>query len=463
MGQTADLVSFAAGLRYSDLPDEVVAQAKDLFVNSWGVQLAASTLPWSKTVYRFWRDQGGTPQSTVASYGDRLPALNAVFVNGTFGHGFELDDNHGRSGIKGGCVTVPAGLAVGELMLSSGTGFLTALVAAYEVMLRVGVAARAGIVGRGHQPTATCGAIGSAIVAGRLLGLSEAALASALGSAGGQHLGYAEIPSGGRGHLKRTFGGMAGQAGVRAALLAQAGLTAPQTTFDGQSGLLRSFDVDPGVARRLADDLGDRWEILRVHIKPYAQDGYIQPMSEAIDRIRERHPIRAEEVESVWLGTNKRAVEEVIGPIREPKSLTDAQFSANFSVALQLVTGGAGFAEYREEALRDPRILDLSQRVTLETDEEIDREHLRHGLRNAKVAIHLKNGEVHRETVAELRSMTSGDVDQKFRALARVVLDEQATEDLLETARTIENVRDMSLVASQLAGPGRRPGPGGVA
>jgi 2-methylcitrate dehydratase PrpD len=463
MGQTADLVSFAAGLRYSDLPDEVVAKAKDLFVNSWGVQLAASTLPWSKTVYRFWRDQGGTPQSTVASYGDRLPALNAVFVNGTFGHGFELDDNHGRSGIKGGCVTVPAGLAVGELMLSGGTEFLTALVAAYEVMLRVGVAARAGIVGRGHQPTATCGAIGSAIVAGRLLGLPEAVLASALGSAGGQHLGYAEIPSGGRGHLKRTFGGMAGQAGVRAALLAEAGLTAPQTTFDGQSGLLRSFDVDPGVARRLADDLGDRWEILRVHIKPYAQDGYIQPMSEAIDRIRERRPIRSEEVESVWLGTNKRAVEEVIGPIREPKSLTDAQFSANFSVALQLVTGGAGFAEYREEALRDPRILELSQRVTLETDEEIDREHLRHGLRNAKVAIRLKNGEVHRETVAELRQLTSGDVDQKFRALARVVLDEQATEDLLETARTIENVRDMSLVANQLAGPGRRPGPGRVA
>jgi 2-methylcitrate dehydratase PrpD len=109
MGQTADLVGFAAGLRYADLPGEVVAKAKDLF------------------------------------------------VNGTFAHGFELDDNHGRSGIKGGCVTVPAGLAVGELMLSSGTEFITALVAAYEVMLRVGVAARAGIVGRGHQPTATCG------------------------------------------------------------------------------------------------------------------------------------------------------------------------------------------------------------------------------------------------------------------------------------------------------------------
>jgi 2-methylcitrate dehydratase PrpD len=188
-----------------------------------------------------------------------------------------------------------------------------------------------------------------------------------------------------------------------------------------------------------------------VHIKPYAQDGYIQPMSEAIDRIRARHPIGADEVESVWLGTNKRAVEEVIGPIREPKSLTDAQFSANFSVALQLVKGGAGFADYSEEALHDPRIAELSQRVTLETDEEIDREHRQHGLRNAKVAIRLKNGEVYRETVAELRQMTSSDVDEKFRTLAKVVLNEQATEDLLDIARSIENVHDMSLVAGMLA------------
>ena len=85
------------------------------------------------------------------------------------------------------------------------------------------------------------------------------------------------------------------------------------------------------------------------------------------------------------------------------------------------------------------------------TDEEIDREHRQHGLRNAKVAIRLKNGEVYRETVAELRQMTSSDVDEKFRTLAKVVLNEQATEDLLGIARSIENVHDMSLVAGMLA------------
>jgi hypothetical protein len=48
--------------------------------------------------------------------------------------------------------------------------------------------------------------------------------------------------------------------------------------------------------------------------------------------------------------------------------------------------------------------------------------------------------------------MTSSDVDEKFRTLAKVVLNEQATEDLLDIARSIENVHDMSLVAACWSG-----------
>jgi hypothetical protein len=33
-------------------------------------------------------------------------------------------------------------------------------------------------------------------------------------------------------------------------------------------------------------------------------------------------------------------IHDIVGPIRDPRDLTDAQFSANFSVALYLVTGG---------------------------------------------------------------------------------------------------------------------------
>src|SRR5262249_20814771 len=114
MSQLREMARFVRELSFSDLPDEVVEKAKQVSLNSLGVQLAASTLPWSKAAYRFGRSQGGPPEATVVNYGLRTTAANAAFVNGCFGHGFEMDDNHGRTGIKGGCVTVPTALAVGE-------------------------------------------------------------------------------------------------------------------------------------------------------------------------------------------------------------------------------------------------------------------------------------------------------------------------------------------------------------
>jgi len=106
----------------------------------------------------------------------------------------------------------------------------------------------------------------------------------------------------------------------------------------------------------------------------FAQDGYIQPMTEAIERLRRRHEFDVEDIESVTVGTHARAVNHVIGLIRDPKDLTDAQFSGNFSVALALITGGAGVREHTEENLNDPRIRALSERVFLEIDDEIKAE-----------------------------------------------------------------------------------------
>ena len=131
MDYTKQLAQFAAQLQYSDLPAAVVEKAKEIALHAWSLQLAGSTLPWSKAVYRYAQDQGGAAKSTVLNYGLKTSPVNAAFINGTFGHGFEMDDNHAAAGIKGGCVAVPAILAMAETQLSSGTDFITAVVAAF--------------------------------------------------------------------------------------------------------------------------------------------------------------------------------------------------------------------------------------------------------------------------------------------------------------------------------------------
>src|SRR6186713_3341954 len=100
MTKARELAQFINQIRYSDLPTPVIEKAKEIALNSWGVQLAASTLPWSKDLYRYVVAEGGAPQSTVVNYGLKTSAVNAVLANGSFGHGFELDDSHNQSSVK---------------------------------------------------------------------------------------------------------------------------------------------------------------------------------------------------------------------------------------------------------------------------------------------------------------------------------------------------------------------------
>ncbi|MQA80510.1 MAG: hypothetical protein GEV10_18860 [Streptosporangiales bacterium] len=457
VSNTLELARFVTTLRFADLPAEVVTKAKEIALHAWGVQLAASTLPWSAQVYRFVESQGGVPESTVVNYGLRTSAINAAFVNGSFSHGFEMDDNHARTGTKLGCVTVPTATAFGERDHMSGEDFLTAIVAGYEVATRVGLTIRPGLDVQSAHPTGSVGAFAAAATAGWLLGLDEQTMAHALGGAGAQRSGLNEIPTSGRGHLKRTFGGMAAAGGIRSALLAREGLTGPLTTLDLGSGFTRTFGVDESTIGNLTEGLGKEWEILTVHYKIYAQDGYIQPMSEAFEKLRARHPFRTEDIASVWLGTNSLAHDDIIGPITDPQDVTDAQFSANYSAALYLVKGGAAFDEYTEENLHDPAVRDLASRVTLTVDREIEDDHVRFRPRGAKVSVTLKNGDEYHETVKDLRKMAPEDLDEKYRNLSRRVLDEERSEKLLETAHQLDAVADLSTVTPQLVGERQNP------
>jgi 2-methylcitrate dehydratase PrpD len=448
MSNIRDISRWVTELKFTDLPSPVVEKAKEVSLNSWGVQLAASTLDWSKSSYRYGRSQGGTPESTVINYGFRTSAANAAFINGCFAHGFEMDDNHGRTGIKGGCVTVPTALAVGERQLSDGKAFITALVAGYEVMTRAGLAGYKGLHDGGHHPTGHLGALGAATITSKLLGFDVDATAHALSIAASHMVGLSF--SGGdsksdRGYLKRTYGGTAAFGGIRAALLAREGMTGSEALLEPGAGFCRAFGVDETDARMFTAGLGDAWEILRAHYKIYAQDGHIQPMTEALERIRKAHSFTASDVDSVRVGTNRVANDLIVGQIREPRDLTDAQYSANFSVALYLVRGGAGFQEYTEDnILTDPEIIDLSRRVTLEIDPEIEAEFQRTHPRGARVTVRLRSGEEYTELVENLRAMTPEDIDDKFRRLSSVVLDAQRGEALLRRVRSLEEVRDVS-------------------
>jgi len=117
-------------------------------------------LPWAKIVANFTQELGGKPEAALS--------------NGTAVHSFELDDLHKTSIVHPGGVAITAAMAVAEHVGGcGGKEFLAAVVAGYEVGIRVGMSVGTSHLQRGFPNTGTIGTFGAGAAAGRVLKLEK--------------------------------------------------------------------------------------------------------------------------------------------------------------------------------------------------------------------------------------------------------------------------------------------------
>jgi len=282
------LARFAANLRLEDIPNPVVRAAKLHFLDAIGVGLTASTVPLSAG----WADSarkigGGGGGATVFGQPDSMSAAMAALVNGTLVHSLEYDDTHIGSVVHGGAVAAPTALAVAEAGGADGARLLAGYIAAWESMIRLGLAAPGAYQANGFQISAAGGAIGAAVAAAAIGGVTEDHAVSALGIAGSQASGLLEFLSDGS-TVKALHPGWAAHTGIAAVALAEAGMTGPETILEGRFGFLASFARDPGAAERLAghlDTLGQVWHLPDAAFKLFPCCHYIHPFLEAMQML----------------------------------------------------------------------------------------------------------------------------------------------------------------------------------
>jgi 2-methylcitrate dehydratase PrpD len=282
------LARFADSLRLEDIPATVVRAAKLHFLDAIGVGLAASTVPLSAG----WADSarkigGGGGEATVFGHWESLSATMAALVNGTLVHSLEYDDTHIGSVVHGGAVAAPTALAVAQECGADGARLLAGFIAAWECMIRLGLAAPGAYQANGFQISAAGGAIGAAVAAAAIRGVTEDQAVSALGIAGSQASGLLEFLSDGA-TVKALHPGWAAHTGIAAVALAECGMTGPETILEGRFGFLASFARDPNAAVRLAghlDTLGQVWHLPDAAFKLYPCCHYIHPFLEAMQAL----------------------------------------------------------------------------------------------------------------------------------------------------------------------------------
>lgn len=428
-GLTRRYAAHAAAIRYEDLPADVVEKAKLLMRDSVGNQLAASaTSEAARMVIALAGEWGGAPQATVLGHGLHLPAPTAAMCNAMQAHGVELDDAHGTGLLKGGSIFVPSILAAAELSGRSGTQvpgkeIIAALVAAYDIAVRIAKAINPGHRQRGYHTSGTVSTFGAAAATVKVLGGDAERVAWALGLAGMQAAGiqsYLDDPC----MAKPLSPGKSAFNGVLSGVLAMRGFTGPTKVLEGREGFLNAYAADLDVDA-LISGLGERFSVMEVGFKPHAACRYAHGPIDLAQTMYREDSVRLPDVTDIEVRMSELAIRQASKP--ECANLNVAMGSTEFGVALALARGGNGLRDYWE-GFSDRDVHDALRRVRLVAEPDF-------GLtgRQAALRVALADGSRRERSSREPKGeptnpLTREELDAKFLSTADLVVDHPQAE-----------------------------------
>lgn len=371
----AQLGAWAASTEAEVLPEAVRSKAKLCFLDYCGVALRADTFGTRSTrdgadqLVRWLQAEGNGGDSLVLGRSERLSPSAAALMNSYLGQSTSLDDTAVRSMSHPACAVVPAVLAVAPKSGSSGADMIAAIVAGYEVMVRIGRAVMPGLAKRGFHITAMTAPFGAAAAAARLMRLDAGQTAAALGIAGDLGAGMQEA-------LFRSYAagklavGRSTQAGIMAAELAADGMAGAPAFLEGPEGFFRAVS-DEIHADLVCAGLGAEFEISEVGFKFHSGCRHWHAAVDGVIELRKRHGLGGEDVETVHVETYGEALRMNID---RPAAGDQARLSTPFAIA-QALTGRDLVAGdvFTDEQLFRPDIQALMGRVTHSLNEAYER------------------------------------------------------------------------------------------
>lgn len=451
---------FVAAARLPELPATCVRLARRGILDAVGCGLYGATLQHAGWV----REQVATLPAgpgAVSLWGHRgrARAEDAALVNGAAVHATEMSETFIRAVVHPGNVIVPAAVAVAEELGRSGEELLTAVVTAYEVLVRCGLTAGVGALMEQRLHTfSLLGVFGSAVAAAKLrFGDDAAAIGHALGIVAS--LAPTALFDAARegASIKDLFEGQAASVGVTAARYAAAGVTGVERWAEEWfTGVVRHPDLP-----RLTDGLGHRWEMasggLRIKLRPVM--GLVQPTIAAVLNLLDRHDVEPGDIREIRVDSTKRAV---IAGETAPASVTGAKASIPFAVAALLIHRDAVRRDpflldfYTPELLADTDVLEIASRCQVVVDDEFE-----HNFESAevmkyesRVTIRLRGGATVRG-YADIWPATSRlsfeEVTAKFRACAGRGWAASRTDEIIDMVRELESLPDVRSLGELLS------------
>ena len=441
-----------AGLKWTDLPPSALHWAKVGIIDTLGVTLAGSREPAALMCAKS-LDLGVGP-SLMLGTERRTGALDAALVNGTASHALDFDDCNNTMGGHPSAPVLSALLPLADQLASTGTEFVLAYVAGFEVEAKLGLAVNFHHYQKGWHPTATLGVFGAAAACSRLMKLDAEKTACALALA-------ASFAAG----IKANFGtmtkplhvGNSARSGLLAARLAAQGFTAnTASVFEHEQGFLDVFN-GPGTydsARALAA-WASPLDIVApgIAIKQYPCCGSTHPAIDAMLALVRMHKLTADKVQGVEAWIHQRRLQHTNRP--HPTSALDAKFSLQYVLARALLDGHVSLAQFEGQAHSDPQVQALLPRIKVAAYNDSQFNNSNHF--GGAVRLTLNDGSVLETSVEQALGRTSANpipqnlLQAKFELCTSTVLHAQAIEAVTKAVERIEDISDMRQLSGHLA------------
>jgi 2-methylcitrate dehydratase PrpD len=434
---TERLAQFLATHRPEDVPERVRHEAKRSLVNFFATALGGCRNEAMEILVAALADCFGPPHATVIGRSERTDVLTATFLNAVSSNVLDFDDTHLRTVIHPTAPVAPGLFALAERRPITGTALLHAFVLGVEVECRIGNALSPGHYRRGWHITATCGVLGAAAAAGKLLRLDSGRMAWALGTAATQSSGLVEN----LGTMSKSVGvGNSARNGLAAALYAERGMSGPDRPLEGPRGLAAVMGEGADLSS-VTPGLGETWELMQNAYKPYPNGVVLHPVVDACLELRPQVGDVAR-IERIMVKGHPLLRERADRP--NVTTGVEAQVSLQHSVAVAFLYGAAGVKEYTDACVNDPAVLALRAKVTAEDDASIPPDAAVVSLRTA--AGDLRSAHIAHARGSLARPLSDRELEAKLRDLAAYGAPGIDAERLIDAIWSLDQTNDTAAI-----------------
>ncbi len=381
MSATMDILDFAAADHV--LPRPTQAIALNLLADTLASGAAGAASDEAQMMLQAVRGWGQGSGARLLGLNEHLPAPSAAWFNGFAIHCLEWDAVHEPAVVHALSVVTASLLAASDRQGDSDPdAFLNALTVGVDVASGLGVAATGAM--QFFRP-ATAGIIGAALAVAKLENLPKEKYADVMGLAYSQAAGTMQA------HVEASIAlplqiANAARAAVTAVDLVSAGMNGPHDALEGPFGYFELFE--PGELARYSDNLGSKWLIEEVSIKPFPSGRASHGILGSIDNMLRDGSLVPSMVISVEVAAPPLIHRLVGRPYKADMSASYARLCLPFLVPLMLRDGKIDPRCFTATEFRDDDLAKLGQKTIVQIDGNLDH----NALAPQKLDIELSDG-----------------------------------------------------------------------